>query len=197
MSKTEAREKLELNDDEHIVLFGAHGADVDPNKGFDLLNDMMGHLSAIQTSKPIRCLIFGNTKPGPRAFNNLPATYLGRLDNDQAIVQAYAAADIVIVPSRQENMPQVATEAQSCGRPVVAFSTTGLVDAVKDGETGVLIPPFDTARGAHLIADLLEQPQELRRLGDLARQRALSEWAPSVIAAAYESYFEEVIAHWS
>jgi glycosyltransferase involved in cell wall biosynthesis len=195
MPKTQARAQLGLSGDEHIVLFGAHGADTDSNKGFDLLNEMMGRLSAIETSKPIRCLIFGNTKPGPDAFNNLPATYLGRLDNDRAIVLAYAAADLVIVPSRQENMPQVATEAQSCGRPVVAFSTTGLVDAVKDGETGLLVPPFDTVRGATMIAEVLEQPSTLQRFGEVARQRAIREWSPQVIAAAYLAYFEEVIAH--
>ena len=125
----------------------------------------------------------------------MPATYLGRLDHDDAIVQAYAASDLVIVPSRQENMPQVATEAQSCGRPVVGFATTGLIDAIKDQETGILIPPFDTQQGASLILDALNQPDELKRMGSTARSRACTEWSPNIIAKAYQTYFEEVIAH--
>ena len=195
MSQGHARSELGLNQNEHILLFGAHGADVDPNKGFDLTESMMGHLAALAPNLPIRCLIFGNTQPGPKDFKGLPATYLGRLDHDDAIVQAYAASDLVIVPSRQENMPQVATEAQSCGRPVVGFATTGLIDAIKDQETGILIPPFDTQQGASLILDALNQPDELKRMGSTARSRACTEWSPNIIAKAYQTYFEEVIAH--
>ncbi len=194
MDQAHARSELGLNPNEHILLFGAHGADTDPNKGFDLIESMMGHLASLPSDTPIRCLIFGNTKPGPSNFNGLPATYLGRLDDDDAIVQAYAASDLVIVPSRQENMPQVATEAQSCGRPAVGFATTGLVDAIKDQETGILIPPFDTQQGALLVMNALNQPLDRKRMGAAARNRACTQWSPTIIAQAYQTYFEEVIA---
>ena len=94
---------------------------------------------------------------------------------------AYCAADIVIVPSRQENLPQVATEAQSCGRAVAAFNTSGLKDAITDGETGLLIPAYDTKRGADLL-DLIKDQPRLSTMETTARDRAARTWSPSVIA---------------
>ena len=73
----------------------------------------------------------------------LPTHWLGRQD-DSGCIAAYRAADVVVVPSRQDNSPQTATEALSCGTPVVAFDTSGLPDFVDHRETGYLARPENT-----------------------------------------------------
>jgi len=82
------------------------------------------------------------------------------------LAAVYRAADIVGVPSHNESFGLVALEAQACGTPVVAASVGGLVTAVADGVSGVLVDGHHPATWARVIGDLLRSPAQL---ADLAR----------------------------
>jgi D-inositol-3-phosphate glycosyltransferase len=75
----------------------------------------------------------------------------------------YRAADLVAVPSYNESFGLVALEAQACGTPVVAAAVGGLVTAVQDGTSGVLVDGHDPREWARVLASLLEKPR-LRHL---------------------------------
>ena len=77
---------------------------------------------------PLRSLL-------PHALGFVPPAELGPY---------YERAAIVVVPSRREGYGMVAREAMAHGRPVVATAVGGLVDAVEDGVTGLLVPPRDS-----------------------------------------------------
>ena len=74
------------------------------------------------------------------------------------------------VPSRREGYGVVAREAMAYGRPVVATAVGGLVDAIEDGVTGVLVAARDVAALRAAIEDLLESAGDARRS---ARRRAV------------------------
>ena len=76
----------------------------------------------------------------------------------------YRAADLVAVPSYNESFGLVALEAQACGTPVVAAAVGGLVTAVRDGVSGVLIDGHDPADWAEVLDRLLDAPGHRRRL---------------------------------
>jgi D-inositol-3-phosphate glycosyltransferase len=78
----------------------------------------------------------------------------------------YRAADLVAVPSYNESFGLVALEAQACGTPVLAAAVGGLVTAVRDGVSGVLIDGHDPVDWARTLASLLP---ERRRRAALAR----------------------------
>src|SRR5205814_7838378 len=84
----------------------------------------------------------------------------------------YARAAVVCVPSRREGYGVVAREALAYGRPVVATAVGGLLDAVEDGETGLLVAAGDDGAVRAAIERLLGDAVLRRQLGQAARARA-------------------------
>ncbi len=94
----------------------------------------------------------------------------------------YERASVVDVPSRREGSGMAAREAMAHGRPVVATAVGGLVDAVEDGVTGVLVPPGDVAALRDALERLLADAGLRRRLGAAARERAVRTASPVAVA---------------
>jgi D-inositol-3-phosphate glycosyltransferase len=88
------------------------------------------------------------------------------------LAEWYRAADVALVPSYNESFGLVAIEAQACGTPVVAAKVGGLVTAVRDGESGLLVPGHDPADYAAACAWLLNEPGRLENMRHGARQHA-------------------------
>ena len=93
----------------------------------------------------------------------------------------YEHAAVVCVPSRREGYGMVAREAMAYGRPVVATRVGGLIDAVDDGVTGVLVERSGI-RAA--VEGLLGDAGRRERLGTAARQKARREWTADAAAEA-------------
>lgn len=82
----------------------------------------------------------------------------------------YAQSHIVVLPSYTEGVPTVLLEAAASGRPVVATDIPGCRAAVKDGETGILVPPRDSQALAKAIGRLIHDPRRRREMGRRGRQ---------------------------
>jgi D-inositol-3-phosphate glycosyltransferase len=74
------------------------------------------------------------------------------------LADVYRAADLVAVPSHNESFGLVALEAQACGTPVVAAAVGGLVTAVRDEVSGMLVDGHDPADWARVLDRLLAEP---------------------------------------
>jgi glycosyltransferase involved in cell wall biosynthesis len=81
-------------------------------------------------------------------------TNFGRIESDQKLAQLYAAADTLLLPSVEDNLPNVMIESMCCETPVLAFNTGGFPDAVEDGVTGKLLPTGDTRAFGKAIVEL-------------------------------------------
>jgi D-inositol-3-phosphate glycosyltransferase len=84
----------------------------------------------------------------------------------------YQAADLVLMPSWSESFGLVALEAQACGTPVVAAGVGGLVHAVGDGTTGVLLASHQPDCWAEVAGQLLSSPRRLAAMGAAAARFA-------------------------
>jgi glycosyltransferase involved in cell wall biosynthesis len=103
----------------------------------------------------------------------------------------YERAAVVVCPSRREGYGVVAREAMAHGRPVVASAVGGLVDAVEDGVTGLLVPPRDVAALRAGIERLLGDVDLRDRLGRAARSTARERFSWSAATeATIRSYRE-------
>jgi D-inositol-3-phosphate glycosyltransferase len=106
----------------------------------------------------------------------------------------YAAADVVLVPSRSESFGLVALEAQACGTPVVAAAVGGLRYVVQDGRSGFLVEGHDPADHAdRLLQVLRDRPLAVRLGAEAARLARGFTW--DATATALLDVYEEVLEH--
>jgi len=89
-----------------------------------------------------------------------------------ALAELYRAADVVAVPSYSESFGLVAMEAQACGTPVVAAAVGGLVTAVRDEVSGVLVDGHDADGWARVLGGLLSRPERRLELSRGATEHA-------------------------
>lgn len=153
-----------------------------PRKGFDLLIRAMPRILA---SVPHAQLVLGGGGPQKPALQALARAhgvdnavhFVGRVP-DETLVDHYRMANVFAMPSRQgprdvEGFGIVLVEAGACELPVVATRTGGIVDAVADGETGILVPQEDVTALADALIRYLRDPGEAARTGRRARARVL------------------------
>jgi glycosyltransferase involved in cell wall biosynthesis len=146
--KLTLRDRLDIPRDRLVIAFGALDLDGDKRKGYAELYAALERIAVSPLAPHVLALIFGRQQR-PNEQLPIPARFLGRLNHDQALAEAYSAADIVAVPSLEDNLPNVALEAIACGVPVCGFDVGGMPDIVRNGWNGFLAP----SREGNLLAD--------------------------------------------
>ncbi|POT26556.1 glycosyl transferase [Citrobacter freundii] len=187
-----SRSLLGLPQDKKIILFGAVGGTKDKRKGYDLLIESLKSLSNQISNDEVVCAIFGQSKPKERVEIPFPIKWLGHVHDDVTLSLIYNAADVMVVPSRQDNLPQTATESISCGVPVVAFGCTGFFDVVSHMQDGYLAKPFDIEDMASGIKLIIENEILNREMSTKGREKAVSLWDFSVVASQYAELYRKV-----
>lgn len=182
------RHALNLPADKKIVLFGAWGGSGSYNKGYDLLLEAINRLAASRLD--IQCVVFGQSAPRTPPSIGFPIRWMGHIGDDATLALLYGAADVMVIPSRMENLPQSGTEAHACGCPVVAFNCTGLPDVVEHRVTGYLARAYQTEDLAHGIAWVLGDAGVAQSLGLAARKRAEALWSARTVVPAYLDVYE-------
>jgi len=130
--------KLNLLNKKPLVLF--LGGTQDKRKGWDLLEKALDY-----TKAPFTLIVIGDLSRKQLSKNNdIDIIAIEKISNINSLRRLYVSSHVVIVPSRIEGLPQTATEALSCGTPVVGFKIGGLLDIVINNQTGFLAEPFDT-----------------------------------------------------
>lgn len=190
--RSTARRVLQIPDAGPAILFGAHALS-DPRKGADLLAAAVRSQRERLVELGAHIVAFGRD-PGVAAELGLPVTMLGTLRDEQTLALAYSACDLLALPSRQDNLPNILAEAGGCELPAVAFDAGGVGELVVDGVTGALVPAFDVAAYGRAIVALLEQPERRSALGVAARAHVAACCDPAAVAAAYGRLFDEAAA---
>lgn len=105
------------------------------------------------------------------------------------VEEAMASLDILLVPSSAETFGRTIIEGMACGLPVIATRAGGVPDIIQDGKTGLLVNPQDSQDLARAIEKLLLEPEERRRIGQRARERAQEVYSRRLIEERLESLF--------
>lgn len=188
-----ARQILNLPEDKKLVLFGAMRATSDSRKGYPLLAEALTRLAAGPLGSETELVLFGATAPPhPEPFE-LHAHYTGRVGDETTLALLYAAADVFVAPSRQDNLPNTVVEALACGTPCVAFEIGGMPEMISHQKNGYLAQPFDAGDLARGIGWVLEDAHRHAGLAAAARETALARFTVERQAGATESLYHELL----
>ncbi len=194
MEKGAARRLLGLPQDRKVILFGAVEAARDPRKGFPALVRALETLHSSFAADEVVAVLFGSSHIPEGMGGRLPIRCMGIIGDDRRLSALYAAADLFLAPSLQDNLPNTIMEAMACGTPCVAFASGGIPDLVQHGRTGALCPVDDPEAFAVEVARLLKDPDLLATMGAESRKKALVEYRLETVARRYLNLYEDISA---
>jgi glycosyltransferase involved in cell wall biosynthesis len=186
--KATARHHFNLGINERIVLVIASSTIHDKRKGVDLIEPTMTQILKSGSNFLLITVGIDGLDLTPRGFNHKVWKHV---DSEKDLVNLYASADVLFVPSRLDNLPQVVTEAQSVGLPVVAFDVGGVGEAILFPEqSGKLVEPYSVEKAAEAIEFFLECPDN-ENSEDWVTE-ASQRWSGPKIKSDFEEYLRNL-----
>jgi Glycosyltransferase len=192
IDKLTAREILHLEKDKKYILFGAFGGISNTIKGGDLLIESLKIFAKKYDKTNVELLIFGASRQAGFPDLDFPVHFLGKISDETTMSLIYNSANVMLVPSRMDNLPQTATEPASCGVPIVCFNTGGLTDIVEHKKTGYIVNLFDVAGFAKGINWVLNEADTVL-LSKQTREKALLNYNEKKCADAYFRIYKSIL----
>lgn len=116
----------------------------------------------------------------------------GFLKTPEELTRVYSAADLFVMPSLGENMPQTVVEAMACGIPAVAFSVGGIPEIVQPRKTGLLASLQNCEELSQQIQWMIEHPLERKAMGSRSRKLVCAEFDLDRQTDKYLCLYDEV-----
>ena len=115
---------------------------------------------------------------------------LGFISDEQALAEIYNTSDLFILPSVQDNLPNMVVEAMACGVPAVTFKSGGVLDLVIHEETGLVADAFSARDLSDQISRLIIDSQLRKRLSINSRQHIVEFYREEVVAKRYLELYQ-------
>ena len=192
ISKKITRELLGLPKDVPLLLFGAFDSDKDLRKGYDLLLSALENLKDQPKFHDVELVVFGQNKPKLPTKHAVPIHYMGKIHDDETLRAIYNSADAMLIPSRQDNLPNIAVEAHACGVPVISFNVGGLPDIIEHQKTGYLAKPFEIEDLTNGILWFLSHPDK-KHLNNYTREQAVLKFSQKKVAEEYFNIYRNLL----
>ena len=186
-NKAFCSELLGVDCNKKVILFSSGNLN-NKRKGFNVLLKALERLD----SNKYRCIALGNkTEKVKRSF---PVQYLGHVNEERYLSCIYSAADVFVIPTLEDNLPNTVLESLACGTPVIGSDVGGVPDMVRPGITGMLFEPGNSEELAQKIEEFFALSEEKRKeMSDNCRRIAIEEYDLSVQAKAYIELYEKIL----
>lgn len=178
-----SRELLNIPQDKKVLLFVADSIS-NNRKGFVFLKKAFEELS---DPNLILCAI-GEMNVETKLNKNI--IELGSIYDERLMSIAYSAADVFVIPSLMDNLPNTVLESLMCGTPVVGFPVGGIMDMIQNGKNGILTKEISVSALVESLNLLLATINNFDR--NAIREDALMKYDSSIQAALYAELFEEI-----
>lgn len=188
--KQQAREALGLPLDKHVILFVSQRV-TDKRKGLDYLVEAVNRMAVQDSSLKDNTAIavLGGHSEEVADLLPLPVFPLGYVSDESKIVKVYNAADVFVLPSLEDNLPNTIMEAMACGVPCVGFNIGGIPEMIghlKSGYVAKAADADDLARGIKWVLDFKGE-----ELSKEARRKVLNSYSQQSVAIKYIELYQE------
>ena len=173
-----------IPDNNFIFLFAANSVKIH-RKGFDLL---------IESLLKIKFTSFTLLVLGANAFtfpSSLNVIYLGIENEDNNLINYYSVSDAFILPSREDNLPNVLLESLACGTPVIGFSVGGIKEHIVDYKTGLLAKEINAQALSQVIEEFCINKHRFDR--EYIKNYAIENFSERLIANKYKNLYNDII----
>lgn len=188
VAKDMARGLLSVPPDKKVILFGAQFSNAEKRKGFHHLLKAMSNFER----DDLVIVVFGAKADTRDTGIPFPVRFLGNLHDDLSLCIVYSAADVMVVPSEQENLSNGIMESMACGTPVVAFDIGGNPDMIKHRENGYLARPFDADDLREGIRWIIDN-REYQTIAENARDTVVKKFDIQVVATQYAELYKSML----
>jgi lipopolysaccharide/colanic/teichoic acid biosynthesis glycosyltransferase len=187
------REKFSLSNAAPVVGFVGRFT---KDKGIAELIDAFRILK--QKHPEAKLLLVGDYEEG----DPIPSALRDAIDQEEGIIKAgfvkdvtpyYPLMTVLALPTYREGFPTVALEAAALGVPLVTTTATGARDAVRDGQTGWLVPVGDSVALGQALSEAMANPAEARRRGSAGRVWVEAEFVPADVHQRWLDYYNELL----
>ena len=192
--KIEARRKLGLNVSGKIILFGAAKVS-DKRKGIGYFLEACHILYSTHSIDPdnITVVFFGKgDSSGLSELIPFRSVHLKYLSDETDLATMYNAADVFVIPSMEDNLPNTIVESFACGTPVAGFASGGITSMIENGINGDLAEPGNPNELALSIFKILFS-YDSAIMRDGARNTALERYSEEVVAKQYNTLYQSLI----
>ena len=182
----DAKEKFNIPKDVIAISFGVQDFN-ERRKGFFELQKSLSEVAKNLKDKKIVGLLFGsNASKLP-----IPTKELGYIKDEKDLALIYSVSDIFVLPTLEDNLPNVILEAMSCATPVISFDTGGAKDII-DTFSGDIVPKGDTQALADKILEYIYNDNIRKEKSKNARKKIVKNFTLTHQVKRYENLFYSV-----
>lgn len=185
--KAYSRKILNIPTDKKVILFVADSIS-NNRKGFVFLKRAFEQL---ENENVILCAV-GNKNSELESINNI--LELGQIYDERLMSIVYSAADVFVIPSLMDNLPNTVLESLLCGTPVIGFPVGGIVDMIQQGENGLLTRDISVSALLDSLKDFLNENTVFD--SKQIRKNAVGKYDLEVQAAAYKKLFASILKNY-
>ncbi len=183
-NKEYSRDLLGIPKDKKVLLFVADSIS-NNRKGFVFLKRAFEQLA----DKNIVLCAIGNKNSDLESLSN--SIELGSINDERLMSIAYSAADVFVIPSLMDNLPNTVLESLMCGTPVIGFPVGGIPDMIQDGENGFLTQDISVYSLLKTLTKFLNSSELFDR--NKIRENAVKKYDQKIQASSYIKLFDSIL----
>ncbi len=188
-SQTQIRDSLQVSKDAFVILFGADSLN-NARKGFRYLLEALDVFKKEHKQDNIILAVFGRNNDISTQHQGYQTICFDYVENDSELAMIYSMADVTIIPSLEDNLPNIVLESLACGTPVVGFNVGGIPDMVDHLVNGYLASIGDAHSLAEGILWAKNQDQNRKKLRLKCRETVLRKYNSLLQAERYEALYK-------